>query len=89
MSRIKYKYYISNVSKDYDDSQQNGTAEDSIGTTTGVTDSLELLVEEFQPILSFWAAGLSSRGKIVRLVLSKCRNKMIMKGNNKDKTVIK
>jgi hypothetical protein len=30
MSRIKYNYYISNVSKDYDDSQQNGTAEDSI-----------------------------------------------------------
>jgi hypothetical protein len=29
MSRIKY-YYISNVSKDYDDSQQNGTAEDSV-----------------------------------------------------------
>jgi hypothetical protein len=30
MSRIKYNYYISNVSKDYDDSQQNGTIEDSI-----------------------------------------------------------
>jgi hypothetical protein len=30
MSRIKYNYYISNVSKDYDDSQQNGTVEDSI-----------------------------------------------------------
>jgi hypothetical protein len=29
MSRIKY-YYIRNVSKDYDDSQQNRTAEDSI-----------------------------------------------------------
>jgi hypothetical protein len=29
MSRIKYNYYISSVSKDYDDSQQNGTAEDS------------------------------------------------------------
>jgi hypothetical protein len=29
MSRIKY-YYISNVSKDYDDSQHNGTAEDFI-----------------------------------------------------------
>jgi hypothetical protein len=24
MSRIKYNYYINNVSKDYDDSQQNG-----------------------------------------------------------------
>jgi hypothetical protein len=30
MSCIKYNYYISNVSKDYDDSQQNGTMEDSI-----------------------------------------------------------
>jgi hypothetical protein len=30
MSQIKYNYYISNVSKDYDDSQQNGTVEDSI-----------------------------------------------------------
>jgi hypothetical protein len=29
-SRIKYNYYISNVSKDYDDSQRNETAEDSI-----------------------------------------------------------
>jgi hypothetical protein len=30
MSGIKYNYYISNVSKDYDDSQWNETAEDSI-----------------------------------------------------------
>jgi hypothetical protein len=30
MSRIKYNYYISNVSKDYDDSQWNRIAEDSI-----------------------------------------------------------
>jgi hypothetical protein len=31
MSRIKYAYYyINSISKDYDDSQQNGTAEDSI-----------------------------------------------------------
>jgi hypothetical protein len=30
MSRIKYNYYINNVSKDYDDSQRNRTAEDSI-----------------------------------------------------------
>jgi hypothetical protein len=30
MLRIKYNYSISNVSKDYDDSQQNGTMEDSI-----------------------------------------------------------
>jgi hypothetical protein len=30
MLRIKYNYYINNVSKDYDDSQQNGTTEDSI-----------------------------------------------------------
>jgi hypothetical protein len=30
MSRIKYNYYINNDSKDYDDSQRNGTVEDSI-----------------------------------------------------------
>jgi hypothetical protein len=30
MSRIKYNYYISNISKNYDDSQRNGTTEDSI-----------------------------------------------------------
>jgi hypothetical protein len=31
LSRIKYDYYyINSVSKDYDDSQRNGTAEDSI-----------------------------------------------------------
>jgi hypothetical protein len=30
MSQINYNYYITNVSKDYDDSQQNRTAKDSI-----------------------------------------------------------
>jgi hypothetical protein len=30
MLQIKYNYYISSVSKDYDDSQRNGTTEDSI-----------------------------------------------------------
>jgi hypothetical protein len=30
MSRIKYNYYINNVSKDYDDSQRSEIAEDSI-----------------------------------------------------------
>jgi hypothetical protein len=30
MSQIKYNYYISSVYKGYDDSHQNGTAEDSI-----------------------------------------------------------
>jgi hypothetical protein len=30
MSQIEYKYYINSVSKDYDDSQRNETAEDSI-----------------------------------------------------------
>jgi hypothetical protein len=30
MSRLKYYYYISNVSKEYDDSQRNETVEDSI-----------------------------------------------------------
>jgi hypothetical protein len=30
MSQIKYNYYINNVSKHYNDSQQNKSAEDSI-----------------------------------------------------------
>jgi hypothetical protein len=30
ISRIEYNYYISNASKDYDDSKWNGSAEDSI-----------------------------------------------------------
>jgi hypothetical protein len=30
LSRIKYNYYINNVSKDYNDSQRNGTVEDYI-----------------------------------------------------------
>jgi hypothetical protein len=55
ISRIKYNYYISKVSKDYDNSQRNGTAKDynSTGTATGATRSLELFVEEFQSIFSF------------------------------------
>jgi hypothetical protein len=54
MSRIKYNYYISNVSKGYDNSQQNsGRLHNSTGITTGATRSLELLVKEFQSIFSF------------------------------------
>jgi hypothetical protein len=30
MSQIEYNYYKNSVSKDYDDSQRNGIAEDSI-----------------------------------------------------------
>jgi hypothetical protein len=30
MLRIKYNYYINSVSKDYENSQRNGTAKDSI-----------------------------------------------------------
>jgi hypothetical protein len=30
MSQIEYNYYINSVSKDYDDSQRNGIAKDSI-----------------------------------------------------------
>jgi hypothetical protein len=50
MSRIKYNYYINNVSKDYDDSQANqnsGRLHNTIGMATGATRSLELLIEEF------------------------------------------
>jgi hypothetical protein len=56
MSQIKYNYYyINSVSKGYDDSQRNRTAEDynTTRTTTGATRSIELLIEEFQSILSF------------------------------------
>jgi hypothetical protein len=50
MSRIKYNYYINNVSKDYDDSQakqNSGRIHNSTGMAIGATHSLELLVEEF------------------------------------------
>jgi hypothetical protein len=41
----------------------NGRFHNSKGTATGATCSLELFIEEFQPIFSFSAADLSSRGK--------------------------
>jgi hypothetical protein len=65
ISLIKYNYYITNVSKDYDDSQakRNNRFHNSTGMATRATCSLELLVDEFQSIFSFGAAGLSSRGK--------------------------
>jgi hypothetical protein len=56
MSRIKYNYYINNVSKDYADSQAKWNSRrlhNTTGTATGVTRSLELLIEEFQSIFSF------------------------------------
>jgi hypothetical protein len=56
MSRIKYNYYINDVSKDYDDSRakrNSGRLHNSIGTATKATCSLELLVIEFQSIFSF------------------------------------
>jgi hypothetical protein len=43
--------------------QNSGRLHNTIGTATGITHSLELLIEEFQSIFSFLAAGLSSRGK--------------------------
>jgi hypothetical protein len=48
MSRIKYHYYINNISKDCDDSQakrNNGRLHKSTGMTTGATRSLELLIK--------------------------------------------
>jgi hypothetical protein len=56
VSRIRYNYYRNNVSTDYDDSQRSEIAEDSITPQerqSGVTHSLELLIEEFQFIFSF------------------------------------
>jgi hypothetical protein len=34
---------------------------------TGAAQSLELLIDEFQSIFSFWVTSLSSRGEIARL----------------------
>jgi hypothetical protein len=56
ISRIKYNYYITNVSKDYNDSHAKRNSErlhNSTGMTTGATRNLKLLVEEFQSIFSF------------------------------------
>jgi hypothetical protein len=43
--------------------QNSGRLHNSAGTATGAIRSLELFVEEFQTIFSFYAAGLSSRRK--------------------------
>jgi hypothetical protein len=43
--------------------QNSGRLHNSTGMATGAARSLELLIEEFQSILFFWAAGLSTRGK--------------------------
>jgi hypothetical protein len=56
MSRIKYNYYINNVSNDCDDSQakrNSGRHHNTTGTVTEATHSLELLIKEFQSIFSF------------------------------------
>jgi hypothetical protein len=56
ISRIKYNYYINNVSKDYDDSQAKRNSRrlhNSTGTATGATRSLELLIKELQSTFSF------------------------------------
>jgi hypothetical protein len=50
MSRIKYNYYINNVSTDCNDSEAKQNSErihNTTGTATGATPSLELLIEEF------------------------------------------
>jgi hypothetical protein len=55
MSQIQYNYYINSVSKDlrFSAEQNSGRLHNTKGTTTGATRSLELIVEEFQSILSF------------------------------------
>jgi hypothetical protein len=56
MSRIKYNYYINNVSKGNDDSQvkrNSGRLHNTTGMATRVTRSIELLIKEFQSIVSF------------------------------------
>jgi hypothetical protein len=92
MSRIKYNYYIDNVSKDYDDSQakwNSGWLHNSTGMATGVAHNLELLIEEFHSIFSFWVAGLSSRGENSKVEYTygwysaSAGNKWYGKGNKK------
>jgi hypothetical protein len=43
--------------------QNSGRLHNTTGIATGAVQSLELLVEEFQSIFTFWVAGLYSRGK--------------------------
>jgi hypothetical protein len=50
MSRIKYIYYINNVSKDKDGALAKWNdirLYNTTGTTIGIVHSLELLIEEF------------------------------------------
>jgi hypothetical protein len=42
--------------------QNNGRLHNTTWMATGATRSLELHIEEFQSIFSFWTAGLNSRG---------------------------
>jgi hypothetical protein len=52
MSRIKYNYYINNVTKDYDNSQEKQNSEklhNSTGMTTGAAHSLVLLIKDSSP----------------------------------------
>jgi hypothetical protein len=61
---IKYIYYISNVSKDSNDSlikQNSKRLHSTTWTATGAAHRLELLIEEFQYIFSFWVAGKNSK----------------------------
>jgi hypothetical protein len=43
--------------------QNSGRLQNSTGTAAEATRSIELLIKKFQHIFSFWAAGLSSKGK--------------------------
>jgi hypothetical protein len=68
--------------------RNSGRLHNSTGMATGATHSLELLIIEFQSIFSFWAAGLSSKRKVVRLSTlmvgtQHVQEIMICKGNNK------
>jgi hypothetical protein len=56
MSRIKYIYYINNVSKDKDNALakwNNVILHNTTETIIGIVHSLELLIKELQSIFTF------------------------------------
>jgi hypothetical protein len=97
ISRIKYIYYINNVSKDYDDSRWNGTAEGSKtlqeqqpGQHVAYNSSSKNSNPSSPSEQQVWVAGKNSKVEYTYgWVLRKCRDKIIMQDNTKDKIVVK
>jgi hypothetical protein len=63
ISQIKYNYYINNIFKDYDNSQRNGPAEDSITYTSfGVW-----LKDHYMSLQRFTMGCMSGLAKLVAI----------------------